>query len=329
MIGDGELCVFDASHADDPSLASRVWRSYSVVDVSPAYGWGAISTRIGVSDDYGMTFSDRGLVNPAEDLDGGFGQNHEVSTLVRDPTAPEAERWKLIWFHVFNNQAAPGDSWKRYDLSLAWLGMRAAPSPEGPWGPEVKLLAGSLANPSVGGQPRFWTDALVPTEPGAMPDQAGFWLAYQAMTGAAESQVRLLHLSANAQVKLECGSFFTANDLAMLRLFNRSTMGSLAYMAAPFLFNRAGTTYLGVTPADAAHNYLGIAVFQVQGMNPARLVKTMGIVPKVVKFLPPITAFAGAGAYSGKSTGSGIVMGRFSLSQSPMFQLANTGIQVP
>lgn len=328
MIGDGTLGIFDASHADDPTVASRVWRSYSVVDVSPIYGWGAVSTRVGVSDDRGLTFADRGLVNQAEDLDSGFGHNFETSTLVRDASAPSAERWKLVYFHVFNNQAAPGDSWKRYDGTLAWIGMRAAPAPEGPWGPEVKLLAPTINNPQIGGLPRFTSDALMVTEPGAMPDQAGVWLAYQAMIGTAESQIRLLHLSANGQVKLECGSFFTPNDLSLLRVFNAS-LASMVYMAAPFLFNRNGKSYLGVTPVDANHAYLGVAIFQIAAMNPVRLVKSMGIVPKLVKFLPPVTGFGGAGAYSGQSTGSGIVMSRFSVAQSPMFQLVNTSVQVP
>lgn len=327
MIGDGQLGIFDASHADDPSVAARVWRSYSVVDVSPAYGWGAISTRISVSNDAGVTFQPLdGVVNIAADLDNGLGVNYEVPTLVRDPSAPEAERWKLVYVVAFYNTAVLGG----YDPGLYWIGMRAAPNPAGPWGPETKLLAGAMFNPTVQPAPIHRdTTALMVTEPGCLPDQLGFWMSYQAMTGATTSEIRCVRFTANAATMAPCGSFVSANDLAMLRIFQPAIFADCAYLAAPFMFSRSGKTYLGVTPASANHAYRGTVVFQVQDTSRARLVKTMGIYPRVVRFIPPAQPHSGAGAYSGNSVGCGIVVSDFSPTQAPMFQLHATRVQVP
>ena len=325
MIGDGALGVFDACHADDPVVPARVWRSYSAIDRS-GYGYGAVSTRIGASIDAGATFDGGYLVNPSLDLQDGFSINYEVPALVYDSSASADERWKLIYWTVFNNPASTGDAWKRYDMTLSWLGMRSASSPMGPWSEPIKLMAGAIGNPAVGGAPRFVSDALVVAEPGPLPVSDGFYMAYQANTGpnAGDVRVRLCKLTANATVKQDCGEFFIATALASMRTFVPELRG-MAALTAPCLFRKRGKTYLMVTPIDEAYNYRGLVVFEVADIATARLVKWFGVVPKVVKYLAAPTAFGGAGAYS-EGTAE-IVMG--SVSPQMQFSLFNTGARIP
>lgn len=329
MIGDGVLGSFDPSHQDDPDLPCRVWRAHSVVDVSPAYGLGAISTRMAVSDDCGKTFVDVGLVNPSEDLPNGFASNHEVPSLVYCPgdTAP----WKLVTFHVFNSMEKPGDSLKRHDLSLAWIGLRSATSPLGPWGVEMKLMAGSLNNPSVGGPARFVSDALVVSEPALLACPGGFWMAYQANTGpnASDMQLRLCKITGSMTVKTESGAFFSAGDLFWLKVaYQRAypALASAVAFTAPCLFEKGDSTWLIATPVDSAYRYLGLCVFRVASLDQARLEKTI-FWPKLYNFIGT-GEFCGAGAYSAHSTGSGVCLSNLSLAQSPMFQIVNTGVQI-
>lgn len=330
MIGDGALGVFDASHCDDPNNPSVVWRACSVVDLSPTYGWGAISTRVAVSQDRAASFLDQGLVNPSVDLPEGLAVVNEVPSLFYDASEPPASRWKMVFMVVHNSQQAQGDSWKQFDYSKSWFALRSAPRPSGPWSPAIKLLAGSLHDDSFGGPPRFETDSLIVSEPGALGDAGGFWLAYQAPLGGSpgNSQVRMSRYLLGGQVRQECGSFFSASDVILLRLFH-SPLRSMSYFAAPNLVRRNGRFFLMVTPADESNNYLGTAVFEIADPYAARLTRAWYGVPKLLKWIAAPTSFGGAGAYSANSTRSGVVVSCFSLSQSPPFQLWNTGVQIP
>lgn len=329
MIGDGALGQFDPAHCDDPVLPCRVWRAHSVVDVSPAYGLGAISTRMAVSDDYGAAFTDVGLVNASEDLPDGLASNHEVPSLAY--CAGETLPWKLVTFHVHNNMAMPGDSLKRHDYSLAWIGLREAQTPLGPWSPEAILLAGSIYNATrKRGYARFESDALVVSEPALLACQGGFWMAYQANVSgnAADMQLRLCKITNGLAVKEDKGVFFSASDIFWLRAAYGGAfplLNAAVAMTAPCLFTKNGATWLLATPIDANYRYLGIAIFKVASLEQARLERRLWW-PKLYAFIGT-GDFCGAGAYSARSTGSGICLSNLSLAQSPMFQIVNTGLQ--
>ncbi len=154
--GGGELGIFDPSIARDPGTG-RLWMSYSAVDESrfydPSIYWG-VSIRLAYSDDNGITWQDAGvavstfsehivgplpITNPAPPIDAdsnGIWQS-ETSTLIYDPSASEAERWKLLWFQYLH---ADGTS---YFLDYSWLAMKAAATPpELATATAVKLFAG-------------------------------------------------------------------------------------------------------------------------------------------------------------------------------------------
>lgn len=154
--GGGELGIFDPSIARDPGN-DRLWMSYSAVDESQFYVtsiyWG-VSIRLAYSDDNGSTWQDAGVAvsmfsehtvgplnvtNPAPPIDAGSNGiwQSETSTLIYDPAASEAERWKLLWFQYLH---ADGVS---YFLDYSWLAMKAAATPTGlATATAVKLFAG-------------------------------------------------------------------------------------------------------------------------------------------------------------------------------------------
>ena len=94
----------------------------SAVDESrfydPSIYWG-VSIRLAFSDDNGSTWQDAGVAvstfsehavgpltvtNPAPPIDAGSNGiwQSETSTLIYDPAASEAERWKLLWFQYLH-----------------------------------------------------------------------------------------------------------------------------------------------------------------------------------------------------------------------------------
>ena len=169
--GGGELGIFDPSIARDPETG-RLWMSYSAVDESqfydPSIYWG-VSIRLAYSDDSGGTWQDAGVAvstfsehavgpltvtDPAPPIDAasnGIWQS-ETSTLIYDPGAPEAERWKLLWFQYLH---ADGTS---YFLDYSWLALKAASTPTGlAAATAVKLFAGFglQAQGAITGSPAF------------------------------------------------------------------------------------------------------------------------------------------------------------------------------
>lgn len=100
-----------------------------------------VSIRLAYSDDRGANGQDAGvLISPAvETFVGPLTENHptgdtpadsqeiwqsEVSSLVYDPTAPPAERWKLIWHQYLNANLTS------YFADYAWIALKIAASTE-------------------------------------------------------------------------------------------------------------------------------------------------------------------------------------------------------
>lgn len=331
-IGDGALGFFDPSHCDDPSVAGRIWRSYSAVDVSPTYGLGLISTRMARSDNYGASWVDVGLVNQAFDIEGGFMSNFEVSSLAY--VEGDAEPWKLVYYHAFQNMAIGSDPWVRYDPTLSWIAIRSATSPDGSWGVETKLMSGTNNNHDVGGAPAFESDALIVSEPGILACPGGFWLAYQANVSgnAYDMEVRLCKITSAATVKADKPRLLTPQEIFWIPSVYGGTypiLKTAVALTAPALFEKGGETYMIATPVNAAYTYLGIAVFKIHDLESARVARTTGW-PTLLAFIPAGDGeFMGAGAYSANSTSTGLVKSVLSVSQSPIFQIQNTSVQVP
>lgn len=101
--GNGENGIFDPALVEDE--AGQIWMSYSEVSVSPiAPKLLHVQTRIAVSADEGMTWDDRGLINPTQpvtlpppfqDLPAVWEQ--EVAHLIFNPYAPASQRWQILW----------------------------------------------------------------------------------------------------------------------------------------------------------------------------------------------------------------------------------------
>ncbi len=154
--GAGSLGVFDPSVSRDHGTG-RLWMSYSSVDTSIYYVsslYWAVSIRLAYSDDNGVSWQDAGVVvSPkVETLLGPMTESHprtsipansqgiwqsETSSLIYDPSAPVAERWKLIWFQYLNANLTS------YFVDHGWIAMKMASTPLGlSTATPVKLFGG-------------------------------------------------------------------------------------------------------------------------------------------------------------------------------------------
>ncbi len=144
--GIGEIGIFDASLELDPS-SGTVWMSYSEVLPSPAYPESnpeVVQTRVASSEDGGRTWTDSGIINPAQDVslgapfpaeDGTW--HYEVSSLVYDSGAALSERWKLVAHHYLVFESARL-------FEHGWIEIRSASNVAGLAGATpVKLFVGA------------------------------------------------------------------------------------------------------------------------------------------------------------------------------------------
>jgi polyhydroxybutyrate depolymerase len=233
----------------DPSLEAagdRIWMSYSAVeepaDTPCASTIERVETRLAYSDDHGSTWTDAGLVNAAQPLclpaPASVGVRvNEVSTLVRDPAAPAAARWKLLWHHyLWVRDSRQGN--RRFEHG--WIGLREASTPGGlARAPERKLFVGSAyeaVDDPVAGPPLVRLDrlhsalagCLAFTEPGALATRRGLYVA------------------------LRCVSPRTQKLVLLERGARWRYVGTIADdLTAPELFLSKGRAYLIATALDA------------------------------------------------------------------------------
>jgi hypothetical protein len=342
-VGSGALGVFDPSHEDDPIYPQRVWRSYSVVDISPLWKNGVVSTRVAYSDNNGKSFTDLALVNPSTELPyQGLSWAHEVSSLLYEPADPNSyTRWKLIWEKHLVNKNQPGD---QRDFRYSWIAMKAGINPAAMLTSEMKLLAGNLYDPNNSlspGQPAFalpasLSDCAVLTEPSTMATTDGFYMTFNcAKLQASETRfplVKFRRVPGTVSLTLETkGNILTATDAIYFRALYASVhpdLRNVVSFSAPDIFEKNGIVYLIISPTDINHNYLGCAVFQLTSLEPAA-VKRLGPFPEMIKYIPGNAGtFRGACTYSKNSTGSGVVLSQYENTGAP-FGLVNTLVQVP
>lgn len=323
----------------DPSLEAdgdRLWMSYSAVEApqTPACAAGAsstierVETRLAWSQDGGRTWKDAGRVNAAEGVCLPEPERlgtwvNEVSTLVRDETAPKAERWKLIWHrYLWARDSSQGN--RRFDQS--WIAVRAAATPgKLAAAPARKLFVGKAydTRQDASGRPAArltdlhadLADCAVATEPGALGTPDGLYVALSCRAlDAARSRLVLLRLSRGRWRYVG-----TALDGKLSR-----AAGSEQPMTAGDPYLSGTKAFLIATRVSTPNTYNGCAVFTLDlrtGKVGTKAGKPHAVLD--VKGKPP---FSGACGYDPAATGSGILLSHVALnSGTPFFQIVRTG----
>ena len=312
----GQLGIFD------PSLvageAGRHVLSFSAVDPSP--NWPqvndrVVSTFIAVSEDAGQSW--RRFPRPVNGVselvgaDRAVTWHHEVSTLVHDPAAPTAQRWRLLWHHY-----PMIDGERRFEFG--WLALKAAEKLEGLFDArEAKLFAGrgyregSGVGSPVSGPPVLALQALDPeldrclafTEPGAFAAAGRLYLVLTCAEwnpAGVRQKVVLLRCAAPCQAE-RAGAWAFLGTL--LRPEDAARQGHQGYTAAD-LFLRDGRVFLlaspiGDRPFPEAYN--GCDVFGFGDLDKARLLRETGG-PEVLRRIRGAPgSFHGACAVSNRS----------------------------
>lgn len=331
--GVGAHGVFDPSLERD---GDRLWMSYSAVEAPKAPACAAtgpstierIETRLAWSEDGGRTWKDAGRVNAAEGVCLPEPERigtwvNEVSTLVRDETAPKAERWKLIWHrYLWARDSSQGN--RRFDQS--WIAVRAASSPgKLAAAPARKLFVGKAydTRQDASGKPAArltdlhadLADCAVATEPGALGTPDGLYVALSCRAlDAARSRVVLLRLSRGRWRYVG-----TALDGKLSR-----AAGSEQPMTAGDPYLSGTKAFLIATRVSTPNTYNGCAVFMLDlrtGKVGTKAGKPHAVLD--VRSKPP---FSGACGYDPAATRSGILLSQVALQgETRVFQIVRTG----
>lgn len=278
-----EIGTFDPSvrKASDGSLVM----SYSSVNLAR----NRIHTRIAVSSD-GVTFKYAAMANRAVDsVDiaatndpdcpsgtcSGVNLVHETSALVEDSTDADPQgRWKIFThrYVVLENPLDPNSPVLRY--AYGYIGLVAAPAPEGPWSTETPVIGWqsnapiSSTAPTVVSALDGMQDCITLTEPSAIVDRS---------TGVLELAVGCVFLKDGVgAIRIELlrsadhGKTFT-HAHRLLDASDSTCLGETEpQMNAAHLFDRGGERYLIATPAGpvilpggiASSGYRGCFVFR-------------------------------------------------------------------
>lgn len=353
--GVGANGIFDPSIARDPAdPTGRLWMSYSAVDPSPMWSaqiadTDAIANRLAYSDDNGKTWTDGGAIvnnfldvnlNPplAPPLDAGTWVN-EVSQLIYDPNAIDAEKWKILWHHYLVLNRLPVDDRRRFEHG--WIAMKMAATPqELAAAPEIKLFAGKIYDTgnNVTGTPLLQLDTLDPalkdcavfTGPGMVASAGALYLSLQCETFdfAASPPTHINRLI----VLLKCAGGSCGNAASwsyqgtVLQKSDATAFGFDDGFGDSGLFAAAGSMYLVVTPiqkigAPWPAYYNGCYVFKFADLDTALLQKT-GNQPALIGSVGGTAgSFNGACAYHASANNSGMLYSELKTSVTDRFQI--------
>jgi hypothetical protein len=344
---------FDPKHEDDPSVANKVWRVSSVLDVdnlsnphiTPFNGWWMVSSGISSSADNGTTWSADTMVNLAEARRDGYLKNHEVPCLVYDAGDADANRrWKLVWMVMYMRKTLGPTDYR--DPALSWISMKTAPAPTGPWSAEIRLLAGtsySASNTVDPGSVLFTeSGGTVVSEPGTCAHPtSGFYMVYTvaAGVGPANDLVKLcrIHHNGTAWTKTDLGQPVTmATDAAWFRAIGGAAPASFpdwddtAGITACDIVKVGATYHLIMTPQTSGYAYRGFATCAFTNIDTASLTRSSGNMTFGVSLNVAGPYHHGAATYSSKSTGSGIVISLLNPATAPtVFNVTNTAVPIP
>lgn len=328
--GAGMFGVFDPSLAADAS--GNVHISYSVIDPSvmqPGQNERIVQIYIARSANQGITWDVLGgPVSEAEevilpDSTPGTWQN-EVSALVYDPSAPAAERWKMVWHHYLRHNG-------RREFQNGWIGYKTAPTPALlASAHEVKLFAGDGYNPQndtkngetmspLGHPPKIRLDLEFPplrdcfgfTEPGLTVTRDAVFLAMVCAQQEASNKIFLLRCAHPCDAtRRESWTYAgTAAFPYLLTEAEAAAFGDFDGFSAPELYSFAGTDFLIASPTSAAlgsNAYKGCLVFKFYDIDIGKLWRHPNGVPVVDAFISGTPgSFSGvctvhARAYSGR-----------------------------
>lgn len=370
--GAGDLGIFDPSMTRDPGTG-RLWMSYSSVDTSIYYVsslYWAVSIRLAYSDDNGISWQDAGVVvaPKVETLVGPMTEAHptgdipagsqgiwqsETSSLIYDPSAPIADRWKLIWFQYLNANLTS------YFVDHSWIAMKMASTPLGlATATPVKLFGGVglQSDGSNTGSPVFSPTGGMPaiqlnvdlTQSAVGANLTDLHLCIFAEPGlyATNSAVYLAIFCADATTMpiteyldyFRCGSPCNMTSAASWEYLGRLLTPADAQAAtadhhfqAPALVEKDGKTYLIVTPVDttSGDRYNGCRVYELSDVDSNQLRRNNGQLVEVARIDGDASTHNGAcDAYS--ALGGGILLSQFEAgSGTETFKIYKSQVDLP
>jgi len=345
--GAGDLGIFDPSLARDPDT-TRLWMSYSSVNTSSYYAsdvYWKVSIRLAYSDDNGLDWTDAGIdAAPASEilvgpLSGGVAANslgiwqNETSSLVYDPSAPPAERWKLFWFQYLNANL------QSYFGSYSWVALKMAATPqELSSATAIKLFggagleadgsnAGSPVFAPIGGAPAIMlnTDLTQASgsaklsdlsscafaEPGLYASSAGLYLSiFCADTSTLPITQYLVDFSCAAPCDISSATSWQYNG-RLLTPADALVATGHHHFQAPDIVENNGEIYLLVTPVDTStgERYDGCRLYQFSDINSNQLVRNNGSLVELARI------DGDTGTHNGACTGYSGIQGGILYSQ--------------
>ncbi len=374
--GAGDLGIFDPSVARDPDT-NRLWMSYSSVGTSIYYvssTYWTVSVRLAYSDDNGVSWQDAGIVAapkvetmlgpmPAANPTGSIPPNSqgiwqsETSSLIFDPSAPLAERWKLIWFQYLNANLTS------FFVDYGWIAMKMASSPIGlSSATPVKLFGGAGLQPDgsntgapvyspTGGMPAIQLNTdltrtvgganlaeltlCVFAEPGLHVTNSALYLAIfcgDASTIAATGNVTeyIVYFRCNSPCSITSPESWEYLG-RLLTPVDAQAVTDDDYYQAPALVEKNGKTYLIVTPVNTAlgSRYNGCRVYEFVDVNSKQLRRSNGKLVEVARIDGDSATHNGAcAAYNGLD--GGVLLSQFEpLSTTETFKIYKSQISLP
>lgn len=313
ITGAGDLGIFDPSLTRDPGT-NRLWMSYSSVETSsyydPSVYW-AVSIRLASSDDNGVSWQDVGVVAPNVETtlgpmepiasipagSDGIWQN-EMSSIIYDPAAVPAERWKLIWvqyLHVGTTSFFADHSWITLKmaatpegLTLAMpiklfggAGLRSDGSNTGypvysPTGGTPAIQLNTDLTPVVGGADTAELNLCIFAEPGLHATSNALYLAtYCADASTVPATDYLVYFRcANSPCDITNAASWEYLGRLLTPTDALAATGDHHYQA-PALVEKNGTTYLLATPVNTSsgNRYNGCRVYEFTDVNTNQLLR--------------------------------------------------------
>ncbi len=374
--GAGDLGIFDPSLSRDPD-SNRLWMSYSSVNISSYYlatEYWRVSIRLAYSDDNGDSWQDAGLVvSPdAEETVGFLAENHptgeiplgsqgiwqsETSSLVYDPAAPLAERWKLIWHQYLNANLTS------FFADYSWIAMKMAATPADlATATPVKLFGGVALQPDntqtgspafapIGGAPAIQLNSDLTQEAGeANISELDFCVFAEPSLHAANHSLYLIIYCADAStipvngsiteylVSFRCNNLCDITNAASWQYLGRLLSPADAQAAtgdhhfqAPSIIEKNAKTYLLVTPVNvtSGERYNGCRVYEFSDIDVNQLLRDNGALVEVARIDGDAGLHNGAcGGVSGQD--GGILLSQFGTAgTADTFQIYKTQVSLP
>jgi len=355
--GAGDLGIFDPSVTFDPATGN-LWMSYSSVETSIFYVstlYWAVSTRLAFSADNGTSWQDAGvaIAPKVETLVGPMTEAHptasipagsqgiwqsETSSIIYDPSAPLAERWKLVWFQYLNANLTS------FFADYGWIAMKTAPTPlDLVNATPVKLFggAGLQADGSITGSPVFSPIGGAPAiqlntdltqsvgganlaelnlcvfaEPGLHATYSAVYMAIFCADAATNPITEyLVYFRCLSPCDMTSASSWEYLGRLLTPADAQAATGDNHYQA-PALVEKNGKIYLLVTPVDttSGNRYNGCRVYEFLDINTNQLRRDSGQLVEVAR------VDGEPGTHNGACTAFGTLQGGILLSQ---FEAAN------